>query len=150
MPRKQRHTARRVYNRLQEQYKDGFACSYRLVADYVARRKKELRLIRQDAYIPLIHHPGEAQADFGTADFILEGLEAVFEHIGGVPAEIWFDNTKTIVTEIIKGGGRHVTERFQLFCEHYRFKAVFMNPESGWEKGNVENKVGYLSIQRVT
>lgn len=68
----------------------------------------------------------------------------MFEYIGGVPTEIWFDNTKTIVTEIIKGGGREVTERFRRFSEHYRFKPVFMNPESGWEKGNVENKVGYL------
>lgn len=75
---------------------------------------------------------------------LLEGLAAMFEHIGGVPTEIWFDNTRTIVTEIIKGGGREVTERFQRFCEHYRFNPVFMNPESGWEKGNVENKVGYL------
>ena len=75
---------------------------------------------------------------------LLEGLVAMFEHIGGVPTEIWFDNTRTIVTQIIKGGGRNVTERFQRFCEHYRIKPVFMNPESGWEKGNVENKVGYL------
>lgn len=75
---------------------------------------------------------------------LLEGMTAIFEHIGGVPTEIWFDNTRTIVTEIIKGGGRNVTERFQRFCEHYRIKALFMNPESGWEKGNVENKVGYL------
>ena len=37
-----------------------------------------------------------------------------------------------------------MTDRFSRFCEHYRFKPVFMNPESGWEKGNVENKVGYL------
>ena len=75
---------------------------------------------------------------------LLEGLVAMFEYIGGVPTEIWFDNTRTIVTEIIKGGGREITERFQRFCEHYRFKPVFMNPEAGWEKGNVENKVGYL------
>lgn len=179
MPRKQRHTARRVFDRLKEKYKDSFNCSYRLVADYVTVRKEELRLKRQEGYLPLIHYPGEAQADFGTADFIengrryrdrkylvlsfpysnggflqlnygenleclLEGLEAIFEHIGGVPTEIWFDNTRTIVTDIIKGGGREVTERFQRFSEHYRFKPVFMNPESGWEKGNVENKVGYL------
>lgn len=45
---------------------------------------------------------------------------------------------------MIKGGDRIITDRFQRFCEHYRFKPVFMNPESGWEKGNVENKVGYL------
>ena len=59
----------------------------------------------------------------------------MFEYIGGVPTEIWFDNTRTIVTEIIKGGKREVNDRFRRFCEHYRFKPVFMNPESGWEKG---------------
>lgn len=177
-PRKQRHTAKRVHNRLKEEA-EGYDCSYRLVATYVAERKKELRLKKKDGYLPLEHHPGEAQADFGYADFyengklhheakylvlsfpysnggylqlnygenmecLLEGLVAMFEYIGGVPTEIWFDNTRTIVTEIIKGGGREVTERFQRFCEHYRFKPVFMNPESGWEKGSVENKVGYL------
>lgn len=178
MPRKQRHTARRVFNRLSNEC-SGFDCSYRLVATYVAEKKKQLRLSRQEGYLPLTHFPGEAQADFGTADFIenghrykeckylvlsfpfsnggylwlnygenteclFEGLEAIFEHIGGVPTEIWFDNTRTIVTDIIKGGGREVTERFQRFAEHYRFKPVFMNTEAGWEKGNVESKVGYL------
>lgn len=135
-------------------------------------------LNRKDAgKAPLIHYPGEAQCDFGHAEFyengrkhegkylvlsfpysnqgfhqllysenmecLLESLDAIFRHIGGVPTEIWFDNTATIVTSIIKLGGRDITERFQRFREHYRFEAVFMNPESGWEKGNVENKVGY-------
>ena len=177
-PRKQRHSATRVFNRLKAEAA-GFNCSYRLVAIYVKLRKEELRLKRTDGYIPLVHRPGEAQADFGTADFyengrlhhkakylvlsfpfsnggflqlnygenmecLLESMAAIFEHIGGVPTEIWFDNTRTIVTKIIKGGGLDITERFQRFCEHYRIKPVFMNPESGWEKGNVENKVGYL------
>lgn len=177
-PRKQRHTAKRIYQRLKAEV-DGFACSYRLVAIYVSAKKKELNLKKSEGYIPLIHHPGGAQADFGYADFyengklhqeakylvlsfpysnggylqlnygenmecLLEGLVATFEYIGGVPTEIWFDNTRTIVTKIIKGGNRTITERFQRFCEHYRFRPVFMNPESGWEKGNVENKVGYL------
>ena len=88
---------------------------------------------------------GYLQLNYGeNMECLLEGLVAMFEYIGGVPHTIWFDNTRTIVTEIIKGGGREITERFQRFTEHYRFKAVFMNPESGWEKGNVENKVGYL------
>lgn len=177
-PRKQRHTAKRIFRRLKEEAKD-FNCSYRLVALYVKEKKAELRLKKSDGYLPLEHHPGEAQADFGSANFyenghlhengkylvlsfpysnggflqlnygenmecLLEGMVAMFEHIGGVPTEIWFDNTRTIVTEIIKGGSRNVTERFQRFCEHYRIKPVFMNPESGWEKGHVENKVGYL------
>ena len=177
-PRKQRHTAARVHERLKDEA-DGYDCSYRLAAAYVAEKKKELRLKQREGYLPLEHRPGEAQVDFGYADFyengklhheakylvlsfpysnggylqlnygenmecLLEGLVTMFEYIGGVPTEIWFDNTRTIVTEIIKGGGREVTERFQRFCEQYRFKPVFMNPESGWEKGNVENKVGYL------
>ena len=177
-PRKQRHTAKRVFKRLQEEV-NGFNCSYRLVALYVAQKKKELNLKKKEGYLPLNHHPGEAQADFGFADFyengklnheakylvlsfpysnggflqlnygenmecLLEGLVAIFEHIGGVPSEIWFDNTRTIVTEVIKGGGRNLTERFKRFCEHYRIRPVFMNPDAGWEKGNVENKIGYL------
>ena len=177
-PRKQRHTAKRIHKRLKEEAA-GYDCSYRLVAAYVAERKREMHLAKKEGYLPLEHHPGGAQADFGSADFyengklytkgkylvvsfpysnggylqlnygentecLLEGLVAIFEHIGGVPTEIWFDNTSTIVTKIIKGGGRTVTDRFLRFCEHYRFRPVFMNPESGWEKGNVENKVGYL------
>lgn len=72
-PRKQRHTARRVFNRLRKE-KENFCCSYRLVAQYVATRKKELLLNKQEGYIPLIHHEGEAQADFGDADFIENGI----------------------------------------------------------------------------
>ena len=152
---------------------------YRTVATYVAKCKSEIYSQTNQGFIPLIHRPGEAQADFGYASFyengklyqdakflvlsfpnsnagylqlnygenmecLTEGLIAMFEHIGGVPTEIWFDNTKTIVTEIIKGGDRRLTEGFQRFAEHYRFKPVFMNANSGNEKGNVENKVGYL------
>ena len=175
--RKQRHTAQRVFDRLTKEVPE-FDCSYRLVAQYVSVRKKELNLTHQDGAIPLLHHPGEAQADFGTADFIengrlrkdgkylvlsfpysnagyfqlhygenmeclLESLVAIFEHIGGVPREIWFDNTTTIVSKIIRGGGRVTTERFTRFAEHYGFRPVFCNPNSGNEKGNTENKVGY-------
>ena len=60
-----------------------------------------------------------------------------------IPTEIWFDNTSTIVTRIMKNGGRELTDKFLRFREHYGFSCRFMNPESGWEKGNVENKVGY-------
>ena len=139
-PRKQRHTAWRVHDRLTKEV-PGYNCSYRLTANYVSAKKKELNLKKSDNYIPLVHRPGEAQADFGFTAFyengrfhengkhlvlsfpysnggylqlnygentecLLEGLQAMFEHIGGVPTEIWFDNTSTIVTQIIKGGGR--------------------------------------------
>lgn len=175
-PRKQRHTAKRVYQRLIEE-NVGFDGSYSLVAGYVKQRKKELHLGKGEGFIPFIHYPGEAQADFGTSDFfengtrhtgkyfvidypysnqgylqlhygenmecLLESMKAIFEHVGGVPSEIWFDNTSTIVNKVIQGGGREVTERFARFKEHYGFKAVFTNPYAGHEKGAVENKVGY-------
>ena len=63
--------------------------------------------------------------------------------MGGAPTEIWFDNASSMVTAVIKGGGRNLTERFSRFMEHYGFKAMFMNPAEGHEKGSVENKVGY-------
>ena len=175
--RKQRHTATRVYDRLTSEF-TGFDCSYRLVAEYVKYRKEVMNLKRSEGFLPLEHSPGEAQADFGSAEFyqrgkyfygkyialsfpwsnaaymqllygentecLLEGLAAIFEHIGGVPHEIWFDNGSAMVTNIIRDGGRNLTERFSRFKEHYGFKAVFMNPNEGHEKGNVENKVGYL------
>lgn len=174
--RKQRHTARRVYARLVEKYGEEFDCSYRTVAAYVSKSKKEI-FGKKTGYLPLEHILGEAQADFGDADYyengrlysgkylnlsfpysnkgyfqlfkgenmecLLEGLISIFEHIGGVPHRIWFDNTKTIVTKVLKEGGRILTEGFIRFMEHYRFEAAFCNVDSGNEKGNVEGKVGY-------
>lgn len=175
-PRKQRHTAKRVFKRLKKEFPI-FDCSYRTVASYYAVKHRELFSGINDGFLPLEHSPGEAQADFGAASFyensrlesgkylemtfpysnkgymqmfygenmecLLEGLDATFRHIRAVPNEIWFDNTSTIVTKIIRGGGRETTERFERFREHYHFHAVFMNPGEGHEKGNVENKVGY-------
>ncbi|MHB8125899.1 MAG: hypothetical protein ACYDEJ_09725 [Desulfitobacteriaceae bacterium] len=36
---KQRHTAKRVFNRLQKKYKDKFDCSYRTTAAYISVKK---------------------------------------------------------------------------------------------------------------
>lgn len=174
--RKQRHTAKRVYNRLSEKHKEKFTCSYRTVAGYVAKSKKEI-FGQRAGYLPLEHIPGEAQGDFGDAEYyedgqlcsgkhlnlsfphsnqgyfqlfkgenqecLFEGLISIFEHIGGVPPRIWFDNTRTIVTKVLKDGGRTLTDDFLRFSEHYGFEAVFCNVEAGHEKGNVESKVGY-------
>jgi len=64
--RKQRHTAQRIYDRLVKEHKGNFTCSYRTVAGYVAKRKKEI--FRPETRIsPAGTHSGEAQADFGDA-----------------------------------------------------------------------------------
>ena len=74
---------------------------------------------------------------------LLEGMKRIFEHIGGVPARLRFDNMTTAVAQVLKGTDRVLTDGFNRFMLHYRFQADFCNPASGNEKGNVENKVGY-------
>jgi transposase len=60
MPRKQRHTAKRIWERLRE---DGFTGGYTVVKDVV----RDLTQKNQEVFVPLQHLPGEAQVDFGHA-----------------------------------------------------------------------------------
>jgi transposase len=65
-PRKQRHTARRIYDRLVAER--GYTGGSSTVRRHVARRKRELRIGQPAVYIPLAHPPGrDAQVDWGEA-----------------------------------------------------------------------------------
>jgi transposase len=173
--KKQRHTAQRVYDRLVELFPD-FNASYRTVAYYFKLKYKEIW--QPSGFLPLHHPGGEAQVDFGKAEYfengeringsyvvmsfpfsnggygllfpgeslecLLEGMKQIFEHIGCVPTKIWFDNASSVVTKIKEDGDRILTEGFLRFKNHYNFSTSFCNPASGHEKGNVENKVGYI------
>lgn len=77
---------------------------------------------------------------------LLTGLKSIFNHIGGVPKVIKADNMATAVAHIPKNKTREriLTDGFHRFVLHYRFQTEFCNPASGHEKGNVENKVGYI------
>jgi transposase len=171
---KQRHTAKRVHERLREEFADSYDCSYPLVQRYIKARKAA----KGDGKgsLELVWAPGEAQADFGEADVLSDGklvtikylvlsfpasnaayvqafrgetaecvgqgLKDLFHHLCGVPLRIVFDNAS--------GVGRRVREKVTLselflrFKCHYGFSVSFCNPASGNEKGNVENKVGYI------
>lgn len=177
-PRKQRHTAKRVYERLQEEYPDLLEVKLRTVQYYVSQKKKELYQSQQKAYLPLYHPPGEAQVDFGhfsyysnlgimidalklTMSFpysnqsycqifggenqecLLQGMKNIFEYIGQVPSRIVFDNLSAAVAHMGSGHDRTLTQKFKRFSAHYGFEPFFCNGNAGWEKGNVENKVGY-------
>ena len=72
-PHKQRHTAKRVYDRLKELYGGEFDTSERAVRKFVADIRKELQS-NIDGFLLLEHSPGEAQADFGEAQFIENGI----------------------------------------------------------------------------
>ena len=81
---------------------------------------------------------------YETKECLIEALQQIFEYIGGVPLRILFDNMSSAVVHIEEHGKRTLTEMFMRFTMHHRFKAEFCNPDSPQEKGNVENKVGYL------
>jgi len=81
---------------------------------------------------------------YETKECLIEALIRIFNFIGGIPIRILYDNMSSAVVHIEEYGERQLTEMFMRFTMHHRFKAEFCNPDSPQEKGNVENKVGYL------
>jgi transposase len=75
---------------------------------------------------------------------LLTGMKRIFYHIHGVPVRCRCDNMTTAVVQILKGTERVITDGFYRFMLHHRFKVDFCTPDKGNEKGNVENKVGYM------
>jgi transposase len=67
--RKQRHTANWVFERLRDEH--GFTRGYTVVKDYFCERERHSREI----FVPLAHPPGHAQADFGEAVVVMDGIE---------------------------------------------------------------------------
>lgn len=171
--RKQRHTARRIWQRLRDEL--GADVSESTVGRYVAKLRKRDRE-RSEQFLDLVWEPGQAQADFGEADFYVKGvrtrlsffvmtfpysnvglaqvfpgenaecvcqaLKQIFEYAGGVPTRIVFDNATGVGRRVC--GRVRTTELFGRFAAHYGFAYSFCNPASGNEKGNVENKVGFI------
>ena len=77
-----------------------------------------------------------------TQEMVFDAHIKAFEHFGGVPKRMMYDNPKTIVDAIFAGKARQFNRRFLALANHYLFEPVACTPESGWEKGQVENQVG--------
>jgi transposase len=171
VPRKQRHTAKRIYDRLRAEH--GFGGKYTIVKDYVRERRRRTR----EMYVPLSHPPGDAQCDFGQAKAVIGGVEqtihyfvldlphsdacfvkaypaetteafcdghvSAFSFLGGVPRSILYDNTRLAVARILGDGRRQRTRVFSELVSHYLFEDRFGRPGKGNDKGNVEGVVGY-------
>ncbi len=170
-PPKQRHTAKRIFDRLREEHQ--FTGGYTIVKDYV----HTATLRSQEMFVPLVHPPGEAQADFGealvviagveqkahylamdlphsddcfvaafpaeTTEAFLEGHVQAFAYFGGVPTRILYDNTKIAVARILGGEERQRTRAFSELQSYYLFADKFGRPAKGNDKGKVEGIVGY-------
>jgi transposase len=169
--RKQRHTARHIFERLRDEY--GFEGGYTIVKDYL----REKRLGSQEVFVPLAHSPGHAQVDFGEAAVVIGGVECkahyfvmalphsddvfvmafpgetteafcqghnqAFAYFGGVPRSIVYDNSKIAVARILGDGTRTRTRAFSELQSHYLFEDRFARPARGNDKGKVEGLVGY-------
>lgn len=61
-PRKQRHSIKRIYERLRDE--QGYTGSYGSVKHYVAIKKDKMKKY-SESFVPLAHPPGNAQVDFG-------------------------------------------------------------------------------------
>ncbi len=177
-PKKQRHTARRVWQRLVEEKGAGVAES--TVRDFVRQVRAELAAEQLPA-VPIAqeHLAGaEAEVDFGefyaviggartrvwlfvmrlscsakafamvfahqAQEAFFEGHVLGFEHFGGVPGRIRYDNLKPAVTRMLIGRDRVENERFIALRSHYLFDSFFCLPgiEGAHEKGGVEGEVG--------
>ena len=170
-PKKQRHTAKRIFERLRDEH--GYAGGITIVKDYVLSR----RLRHREVFVPLRHDPGHAQVDFGealaeiagverkihffamdlphsdacfvraypaeTAEAFCDGHNAAFSFFGKVPGSILYDNTTLAVARILGDGVRQRTRVFSELQSHYVFADRFGRPGKGNDKGKVEGLVGW-------
>jgi transposase len=168
--RKQRHTAKRIWQRLQE---EGFTGGYTIVKDAV----RQIKRTGKEVFMPLKHPPGEAQVDFGyalvkmagvlrkVAFFVMalphsdaffvkayerectetfwDGHVQAFNFFGGVPKRITYDNSRVMISKIIGPRQRELTEGFKQLMSHYLFDAHFCLVRRANEKGVVEGLVKY-------
>lgn len=170
-PKKQRHTVRRVFERLRDEH------GYRGGLTMVSLAVREWRDSRKEVFLPLSHPPGEAQVDYGEAkiqlngqetsvalfvmtlpysgaifvqafprectETFLEGHRRAFEYFGGVPKRISYDNLAIAVIEVLQGRERKLTREFLRLQSHYLFREHFCLVRRANEKGHVERLVGF-------
>jgi len=177
-PLKQRHTAKRIFERLRDEH--GYAGGYTVVKDHVRIARGRLR----ETFVPLAHPPGHAQVDFGeavgviggvrqkihffcmdvpqsdapfvkaypreTTEAFLDGHVSAFAFFGGVPQSVLYDNTKIAVAKICGDGKRERTRAFTELQSHYLFRDRFGRPGKGNDKGKVEGLVKYARSNFMT
>lgn len=76
-----------------------------------------------------------------NTECLIEGMQRIFEYIGGVPTRILFDNMSSAVAKILPKGKRKLADTFSRFVMHHKFKAAFCNPK---QREKLENKFSSL------
>ena len=172
-PPKQRHTRMRIFERMRDEdgYTGGYDAVRRFVnrhrknqaetfipldhrpgqrveadfgeisVDFPDGRRKVNVLILVWSYSNL---PFAMALPTQRTEAILEGMTQAFDFFGCVPEEVWWDNPKTVATELLTGRSRKINPRYQALASHYVFEPLFCMPARGNEKPVVENRVKTL------
>lgn len=78
-PRKQHHTAHRIFERICREF-PALSIAERTVRQYVQERREALGLIRRDVFVPQHYEWGEeAQVDWYEADVIINGVQTTLQ-----------------------------------------------------------------------
>jgi len=78
-----------------------------------------------------------------TMEAFLDAHIRAFAYLGGVPAEVLYDNMKHVVRGR-KDGRVEFNVEFLHFAHHYRFRPRACPPYSPWVKGKVERPMDYI------
>ncbi len=169
--RKQRHTGKRIFERLRDEH--GYEGGRTIVQEAVTAWKQQ----KSEVFLPLSHRPGEAQVDFGFAhvylngeqtqvalfvmtlpysdtiyiqafprectESFLEGHARAFAFLDGVPTRISYDNSKIAVAKIVGSRERKVTREFLRLKSHFLFEDHFCLVRRANEKGHVERLLDF-------
>src|ERR1700727_1299763 len=79
-----------------------------------------------------------------TQEMVFDAHERGFAFFKGACTRGIYDNMKTAVETIFVGKERQYNRRFLQMCSHHLIEPVACTPASGWEKGQVENQVGFV------
>ncbi len=89
----------------------------------------------------VVAYPSESQ------EMVLDAFARAMSFYGGVPRRVIIDNPKTMVTYVSRSKDRVFHPRFLALMNHYVMEPVACTPAAGWEKGQIENQVGFLRGQ---
>jgi len=79
-----------------------------------------------------------------TMESFLDAHIRAFKYLGGVPAEILYDNMKNVVVGRDAAGKPVFNVEFLHFARHYGFQPRLCPAYSPWTKGKVERPIDYL------
>jgi len=75
---------------------------------------------------------------------VFDAHDRAFAFFKGACGRGVYDNMKTAVETIFVGKDRQYNRRFPQMCSHHLVEPVACTPASGWEKGQVDNRVGLV------